>query len=1170
MSSKLTSSATKVDFLSEYNIRGIIGKGTFSIVKLGEHKKTKEKVAIKILQKNKILNKEDLIRIEREIGILKSLKHPNIIKIHRIEEDDKRFYIIMEFCENGELFNRIVEKQHLTEDEAALFYYQLINGLEYIHKNNIVHRDLKPENLLLSKNDLLKIIDFGLSNFTGYNILLGTPCGSPCYASPEMVSGQRYNGFMIDVWSTGIILFAMVNGYLPFEDNNNEILFGKILKCKINYPKTMGELSLDLMKKIITPDPKKRITLKQIKQHPFYLRGKTLFNNKYPELIEEINGNKNINNNTSNNYNISNTNSNSKIKEIVAKNVTPIVKNRIKKNIKENKEKNKNNNNINKNINIIDNNTNKYTRLKLNDINNIYQQYAATEINSVIPINISNLNEPKINQIKTKINSNRKEIISAKDYKLDSPSSLQSDEIPKDSDPIKISGEKNRNLKNIKNKEEKIDIKKNLKEEMNTINLTDQNNLRVYKIYKMNQKNQNKKIPPKEKEIKEQLQKVAKNLGEKIYISKTRTKEKDRKKLNNIDYAAFPMDRINKKEKMNSTLDNNNIATIATKMDYYNINNNQKNKYSRISHKIDKNNYLNNTVNQTYDDKTAELINSKIAQMTSAFTKRIQRKQNYDMNNQNERNNIKLDNIVNPNLIKINSRKNKYSNDVHNNTVNENTNDNNIFNEFTLIQDGKKLPNKVNIINKTINTLNTFNKTINTTDRNIERQLMIGKTVNPAISKIPKKEPENKKEIYKYNNYISNKRDNINLNSERNYYNVPKSKNLSVNHEQKNKRINNQINNNNKIYISNNSTNFQGVSPMNDKFFDTITINNNNNINLHEPKLYIYVQNNNANNNTFNNQRLKTESNQNRTKMIFKLENKNNTNSNKKTNNKLNSVEYAKIVPTKRLNTNLIENKTLENDLDMKRFHKITPIKNSQTFNNKNINLNDNEKFLVSKKIYNSIDSNRKVYTSRTNDIVFNNTKKNKDNNMIYISNRKNNNNKNNNNIYIEKNYNSINKTLETDSNVIIKPANNFKNIDKSNDIYQKLHNISKTDGNMDVWSYDQERILNDNNIMTNDFINNQKTVRISNINNYNNKINFDNIDYKTKIEKFPVKNYINNNKVNDNKNIKYIIQNDSNTVDVANNYKRINPISNTFIKTPENKQDYKNLINFKLYKKHY
>ena len=228
------------DILSEYTLKGIIGKGTFSIVRLGENKATKEKVAIKIMQKNKIINKEDLIRIHREIEMLSRLSHPNVIKIYKIQEDIKKFYIIMEYCENGELFNRIVEKKRLSEEESAIFYYQLINGLEYIHKNNIVHRDLKPENLLLSKNDILKIIDFGLSNYSKYNILLGTPCGSPCYASPEMVSGQKYNGFLIDIWSSGIILFAMICGYLPFEDNNNEILFGKILKCKINYPKHIG------------------------------------------------------------------------------------------------------------------------------------------------------------------------------------------------------------------------------------------------------------------------------------------------------------------------------------------------------------------------------------------------------------------------------------------------------------------------------------------------------------------------------------------------------------------------------------------------------------------------------------------------------------------------------------------------------------------------------------------------------------------------------------------------------------------------------------------------------------------------------------------------------------------------------------------------------------------
>ena len=268
------------DLLSEYNIIKIIGKGNFSIVKLGEHKLTKEKVAIKIMKKSQIINQDDLIRIDREIQMLKSLNHENVIKIYNIFEDIKRFYIIMEYCENGELFNRIVEKKRLNEDESAIFYYQLINGLEYIHKNNIIHRDLKPENLLLSKDDILKIIDFGLSNYSRYDILLDTPCGSPCYASPEMVNGQKYNGFLTDIWSTGIILYAMICGYLPFEDNNDGQLFEKIFYCKIHYPKYIGELPLDLLKKIIVSEPCKRITLEQIKQHPFYLKGKLLFNQK--------------------------------------------------------------------------------------------------------------------------------------------------------------------------------------------------------------------------------------------------------------------------------------------------------------------------------------------------------------------------------------------------------------------------------------------------------------------------------------------------------------------------------------------------------------------------------------------------------------------------------------------------------------------------------------------------------------------------------------------------------------------------------------------------------------------------------------------------------------------------------------------------------------------------
>ena len=230
----------KNDFLSDYDIKETIGKGTFSVVKLGINKKTDEKVAIKILKKKKILLKADKSRLEREISILKKLNHINVIKNHKINEDQDNYYIVMEYCENGELFNYIVAHQRLDEEEASYFFYQLINGLDYIHHKNIVHRDLKPENLLLGKGNILKIVDFGLSNYYDKEKLLSTPCGSPCYASPEMVCGNKYNGFLIDIWACGIIIFAMICGFLPFEDINNEILFKKIMKCKVEYPEFLS------------------------------------------------------------------------------------------------------------------------------------------------------------------------------------------------------------------------------------------------------------------------------------------------------------------------------------------------------------------------------------------------------------------------------------------------------------------------------------------------------------------------------------------------------------------------------------------------------------------------------------------------------------------------------------------------------------------------------------------------------------------------------------------------------------------------------------------------------------------------------------------------------------------------------------------------------------------
>ena len=318
--------------IEEYIIKETIGKGTFSTVKLGEHIKTKKKVAIKILDKEKLKTKEDSTRIQREIKILSIMDHPNIIKTYKITETAKNYYIIMEYCEGGELFDYIVEKERLDESEASIFFYQLINSLEYIHSKGIAHRDLKPENLLLTKNKKIKIIDFGLSNYFGGDTSpLQTPCGSPSYASPEIIKGELYNGFRIDIWASGIILFAMLCGYLPFDEEeeenedikcfsqdgkkeekseDNEILFQKILEGKIDYPDYLSDIAVDLIKKMLVVEPEDRIKIKDIKKHKFYLLGQKNYflyqkNITEHEIIDNLNyNNDNINMSDNSNSNI--------------------------------------------------------------------------------------------------------------------------------------------------------------------------------------------------------------------------------------------------------------------------------------------------------------------------------------------------------------------------------------------------------------------------------------------------------------------------------------------------------------------------------------------------------------------------------------------------------------------------------------------------------------------------------------------------------------------------------------------------------------------------------------------------------------------------------------------------------------------------------------------------
>lgn len=188
----------------------------------------------------------------------------------------------MEYSLGGELFDYIVQNQRLQEKIACKYYQELISGIEYLHKSGVCHRDLKPENLLLDYDKSLKIVDFGLSNMYERNETLKTACGSPCYAAPEvinkvksnyyfqMIAGKRYNGLQTDIWSSGVVLFAMACGYLPFEDPKTSQLYKKILNADYQIPKFVSADLKDLMTRILNTDPEERITISEIRQHPWF------------------------------------------------------------------------------------------------------------------------------------------------------------------------------------------------------------------------------------------------------------------------------------------------------------------------------------------------------------------------------------------------------------------------------------------------------------------------------------------------------------------------------------------------------------------------------------------------------------------------------------------------------------------------------------------------------------------------------------------------------------------------------------------------------------------------------------------------------------------------------------------------------------------------------------
>lgn len=256
--------------IGNYSLLQLIGSGSFATVWLGEHKITGNKVAVKVISKTNMNSPQSITRFNREISLLKQLDHPFIAQLFDVIEDDEAYYLFMEYVDNCSLFTKVNIEGRLTENAARRYFCQLISALNYLHNEKfIVHRDLKPENILLDKYDNIRLIDFGLSNqFSKSSPNLNTACGSPAYAAPEMIQGYPYTK-SADIWSAGVILYAMVAGTLPFDDQNVQILLQKVVYTNQTYPASMSRSLVDLLKRLLSKDPKKRLTISQIINHPW-------------------------------------------------------------------------------------------------------------------------------------------------------------------------------------------------------------------------------------------------------------------------------------------------------------------------------------------------------------------------------------------------------------------------------------------------------------------------------------------------------------------------------------------------------------------------------------------------------------------------------------------------------------------------------------------------------------------------------------------------------------------------------------------------------------------------------------------------------------------------------------------------------------------------------------
>ncbi|KAI0522953.1 hypothetical protein KFK09_005342 [Dendrobium nobile] len=261
--------------LGRYELGKLLGQGTFAKVFYAKNLKTYESVAIKVLDKERILKSGLAAHIKREIGILRRVRHPNIVHLLEVMATKTKIYFVMEYVRGGELFSKVA-KGRLKEDAARRYFQQLISAVCFCHARGVFHRDLKPENLLLDEKGDLKVSDFGLSAVSDQirqDGLFHTFCGTPAYVAPEVLSRKGYDAARVDIWSSGIILFVLMAGYLPFHDQNVLAMYRKIYKGAFRCPSWFSPDLSKLLFRLLDTNPQTRITIPEIMENLWFKKG---------------------------------------------------------------------------------------------------------------------------------------------------------------------------------------------------------------------------------------------------------------------------------------------------------------------------------------------------------------------------------------------------------------------------------------------------------------------------------------------------------------------------------------------------------------------------------------------------------------------------------------------------------------------------------------------------------------------------------------------------------------------------------------------------------------------------------------------------------------------------------------------------------------------------------